>query len=525
MKKFLTLIALLCVLISGKSQNYFEKMITSSDGGLWEGMYSLETPDHGFIISCNVADQCSNTGLLLLLSSDGETIKELKHQISDNNLNYIGLFKMPGEEWRCLAVAVITKHDTNVQNSLAFVEFDENLDITGETICEFGDDYTSMSVDCVYPRSVMNSDGTITMVACCRRSASEHYLYANMNTEGEIIKMKEEAVTNLTYLSNLFARNNDSKDCVVLRYEERGSEFCNRLDSTMSTSRMFRLSGTDVKIVEYAPPQPYPYNIDTTYRYRSFPGNGLSCDDSTFFITGRCHYFKSLGGITGDCSFIAKVNDDGDVMDSRIWDIQKEDGQSVWSAFRKALAATGDAVYHAGVIGIQDHSHKPKPSVVTITKFDKEMNVKWHRYIGRDGAYYDINVIEGTEDGGCICTGIYSRKGNYHDFKIYALKLDAEGFDSAGELGEGMVKPYYCFPNPANESLNIEFSPDVNCRSVEIYSIDGRLVETFPETSPETSPATSQPTTIDISNLTPGIYILKVKTTDGKEYTERIVKE
>ncbi|MBQ6084160.1 MAG: T9SS type A sorting domain-containing protein, partial [Bacteroidales bacterium] len=80
-----------------------------------------------------------------------------------------------------------------------------------------------------------------------------------------------------------------------------------------------------------------------------------------------------------------------------------------------------------------------------------------------------------------------------------------------------MSKPYYCYPNPANESLNIEFSPDVNCRSVGIYSLDGRLVETFPETSPETS--------IDISNLTPGIYILKVKTTDGKEYTERIVKE
>ena len=32
MKKFLTLIAFLCVLFSGRSQNYFEKMITSSDG-------------------------------------------------------------------------------------------------------------------------------------------------------------------------------------------------------------------------------------------------------------------------------------------------------------------------------------------------------------------------------------------------------------------------------------------------------------------------------------------------------------
>ena len=45
-------------------------------------------------------------------------------------------------------MAVITKHDTNVQNSLAFVEFDENLEITSENVCEFGDDYTSMSVVC-----------------------------------------------------------------------------------------------------------------------------------------------------------------------------------------------------------------------------------------------------------------------------------------------------------------------------------------------------------------------------------------
>ena len=88
-------------------------------------------------------------------------------------------------------------------------------------------------------------------------------------------------------------------------------------------------------------------------------------------------------------------------------------------------------------------------------------------------------------------------------------------------VDEVVVKPLTIFPNPANESLNIEFSPDMNCRSVEIYSIDGRLVETFPETST----STSHPTTIDISNLTHGMYILKVKTTDGKEFTEKIVKK
>ena len=88
-------------------------------------------------------------------------------------------------------------------------------------------------------------------------------------------------------------------------------------------------------------------------------------------------------------------------------------------------------------------------------------------------------------------------------------------------VDEVVVKPFAIYPNPTKDRLNISFSGDNNCRSVEIYSIDGRLVET----SPETSPSTSHPTTIDISNLTHGMYILKVKTTDGKEYTERIVKE
>ena len=73
------------------------------------------------------------------------------------------------------------------------------------------------------------------------------------------------------------------------------------------------------------------------------------------------------------------------------------------------------------------------------------------------------------------------------------------------------------FPNPVKDIFIIHFAKEADCQLIEIHSIDGRLVETFPETSPATS--------IDISNLTPGIFFLKVKTTDGKEYTERIVKE
>ena len=73
------------------------------------------------------------------------------------------------------------------------------------------------------------------------------------------------------------------------------------------------------------------------------------------------------------------------------------------------------------------------------------------------------------------------------------------------------------YPNPAKDYIKLEFSDNSHCQSVSIYSIDGRLVETFPETSHQT--------TINISGLNAGIYIMKLRMADGREYAERIIKE
>ena len=73
------------------------------------------------------------------------------------------------------------------------------------------------------------------------------------------------------------------------------------------------------------------------------------------------------------------------------------------------------------------------------------------------------------------------------------------------------------YPNPARDYIRIELQDDSSCQSIAIYSIDGRLVETFP--------ATSHPTTINISGLNAGMYIMKVRLSDGMEYSQRIVKE
>ena len=72
-------------------------------------------------------------------------------------------------------------------------------------------------------------------------------------------------------------------------------------------------------------------------------------------------------------------------------------------------------------------------------------------------------------------------------------------------------------PNPAKDCIHIKVSDNATCQSINIFSIDGRLVETFPETS--------QQTTIDISGLNVGIYIMKVCLDNGNEYVAKIIKE
>ena len=87
-------------------------------------------------------------------------------------------------------------------------------------------------------------------------------------------------------------------------------------------------------------------------------------------------------------------------------------------------------------------------------------------------------------------------------------------FDAVGE--NSFANEIFVYPNPVKDIININLADDTECQSVAIYSLDGRLiVETFPETS--------QSSTINIANLTSGLYLIKVRMSDGKEFSEKIV--
>lgn len=97
------------------------------------------------------------------------------------------------------------------------------------------------------------------------------------------------------------------------------------------------------------------------------------------------------------------------------------------------------------------------------------------------------------------------------DYPLIYGQKDIDG--SVASIEDVTVKIY---PNPASDYIKIETYH--TCQYIKIYSLDGYLVF-------ETRDFASQPTTIDIGNLTTGVYIVKVCLADGREYFTKIIKE
>ena len=94
--------------------------------------------------------------------------------------------------------------------------------------------------------------------------------------------------------------------------------------------------------------------------------------------------------------------------------------------------------------------------------------------------------------------------------------------DAVNEYSDEIQK-IEVYPNPANKDVTLSYLLEKDA-NVELIITD-MLGNEIRHIHCSKRSKGNHDEIIDISNLTPGIYILKVRTTDGKEYTERIVKE
>jgi hypothetical protein len=75
--------------------------------------------------------------------------------------------------------------------------------------------------------------------------------------------------------------------------------------------------------------------------------------------------------------------------------------------------------------------------------------------------------------------------------------------------------PFTLYPNPVKDQLSLRFDDGVEPESVELYDLTGRWVST----------KRNGLKNIDLNAISSGVYMLRITTTDGKTYRERVIKE
>ena len=100
----------------------------------------------------------------------------------------------------------------------------------------------------------------------------------------------------------------------------------------------------------------------------------------------------------------------------------------------------------------------------------------------------------------------------------YPLRVGQKCFNDTPINDTSEFKDYVLFPSPANDKITLKFNNhyyNTTDNEIKIYGIDGRLLKT----------QNSDFDNIDISNLTSGVYIMKIYLGNGENYTEKFVKE
>ena len=78
------------------------------------------------------------------------------------------------------------------------------------------------------------------------------------------------------------------------------------------------------------------------------------------------------------------------------------------------------------------------------------------------------------------------------------------------------------YPNPAGDLLHIELSGGGGIASVALYDLQGRVVTGAGAHAGTPQPGTT--TTVNLRNVPAGVYLLRVRDAEGKEYYSKIVK-
>ena len=154
---------------------------------------------------------------------------------------------------------------------------------------------------------------------------------------------------------------------------------------------------------------------------------------------------------------------------------------------------------------------------VGVAKLDADMNVIWLRYcLEPTGYIHEVRGSKSTQvlEDGRFALGAVDFAPNEMFASPFFLVFTDEGSTDIPEM-ESFIRPYAFGPNPVHDELHLHYSPDVQPDRIELYDLQGRLLQT----------QTQGLESIGLEGLAAGQYLMKVTLKDGKVFTDKVVKE
>lgn len=453
---------------------------------------------------------------VLKLSPEGELLGELSISEGGRYTSVISLYHDPFDSKYCLAVGTVL--DSTLSRLKPYLaKFDLNLNMAWLKTIDLPEEYCYW----IGGRSLMDSQGDIVFCSWPFHVDPNGYsewsnmLYLRLSPDGELLAMGDSPYVSWLFHSaqgDLFEYTDGTGDY--------GQTFAGLRDGNKNMPVFFvRMNRdfTDFQTIDLVE----NIIIDSTdgvfigdYYSEAFT-TGLP-DGSKYMSVRGIRYDGWSSGLYDEVIVTMKLDQNDSIVALSFLPHDTDSVRPI--AFCHGMDESDDGTFYTcnGVYDREVWQHQGEIDGLnrfTVTKTDANTNIIWSRsYEDGEHVFHPCSVMA-TSDGGCLVTGRCWTLDQTEAY-LFVLKFFADGSLSVPKM-EKFVRPYCFYPNPVQAQLQMQFSPDVQPKQVELYDLQGRLVRL----------QRSDFGSIDMSLLPAGTYMMRVTLEDGTVYSDKVVKE
>lgn len=463
--------------------------------------------------------------LVYKISSQGELLGELQLGYDDRYSYVYNVYQAPDDPLCFLSVGLV--HDNELHYDSPFMaKFDQDLNLLWRREVELPEPYHSYIVF----DAMMDSDGGIfcssRLYDCVIGNVEYSRFCFRLTPEGETDGLLDLPLQ--SYQQRVFEYPDGSGDYGLIESVEQGYQselVLLRINRNMELVGQMTLPS---RYTEMDPTNTYPSlqvslvpahgSISGKHATATFPdGSIILANEASMMVQdlnlGIYDHYNGVG--------IIKVNSEGEAVSSAM-DGPRDDNDSL-AMIVPMLPTSGDSYYFIYALG--ENGGYDYMNCFVFGKMDLEGNLLWRRYWNRYLPEYSMKIYYPqtaitSHDGGCLLTGfcfksdINAPGAITYNPEVFLLKIFADGTFSV-PMEDVPIRPYIFFPNPVEGTLNMEYSPDVTPKALEIYDLQGRLLRTQHSNFGQ----------VGMEDLPAGTYTMRIVMTDGTAYSEKVIKQ